>query len=324
MANTTRMLRFWITGLMLAGLGLGTACTTDDSDPADEETGGSGGASGSSTGGSSNGGGSNGGSSNGGSSNGGSSNGGSSNGGSSNGGSATGGTSGSPARACATPVVLPVSSPGIATFDEYDGSADLTTWSFPLGGDVAGGVLAGTFVYGDNAPEPNNTPETYEMVEGNDSEYALAISDTLAEEYGGGMGLWLSACLDARAFEGVSFWVRGNAPNMGTATMSLLMEETTPTTASKPGTCMGIDTGDAPTCVPPKATFMVGEEWAEVELTWAHFSAGKAETTPIVADGHNIWQLQYDIGLSWVDDGTGTYVPTAAPYELVIDGITFF
>jgi hypothetical protein len=308
MANTTRMLRFWIGGITLMGLGLATACTTDDSDPGEEETGGSGGSSGSSTGGSSTGG---------------SSTGGSSTGGSSTGGSSTGGTGGA-ATACASPKVIPSSSPGIATFDEYDGSADLSTWSFPLGGDTSSGILAGTFVYGDNAPEPNNKPETYEMVDGNDSDYALSISDTLAEEYGGGMGLWLSECLDARAFEGVSFWVRGEGPNMGTATMSLLMEETTATTSSKPGTCTGVDTGDTPTCVPPKATFMVSDEWTQVELTWSQFSAGNANGTPVVPDGHNIWQLQYDIGLAWVDDGTGTYVPTPAPYELVVDTITFF
>jgi hypothetical protein len=321
MANTTRMLKFWIGGITLMGLGLATACTTDDSDPgAEDETGGS---SGSSNGGSSNGGSSNGGSSNGGSSNGGSSNGGSSTGGSSNGGSSTGGTGGG-ATACAAPRVIPSSSPSIATFDEYDGSADLNTWSFPLGGDTTSGVLAGTFIYGDNAPEPNNKPETYEMVEGSDSEYALSISDTLAEEYGGGLGLWLSECLDARAFQGVSFWVRGNAPNMGTATMTLLMEETTAATASKPGTCMGTDTGDSPTCVHPKATFMVTEDWTQVDLPWSQFSGGKAETTPVLADGHNIWQIQYDIGLLWVDDGTGVYVPTPAEYELVVDGITFY
>ena len=61
--------------------------------------------------------------------------------------------------------------------------------NFPLGGDTDVGITAGTFGYGD---EPDGFPEVFEMVAGNGSMYALGISDTLAEEYGGGLGIWLS------------------------------------------------------------------------------------------------------------------------------------
>src|SRR5262245_65297173 len=107
METTTRFLRFWIGGTTLCLLGLTTACTTDDADPG-EDTGGSGGAASGSggTGGSTSG-----------------------TGGSSKGGSSTGGTAGTGGRAskCATPLTLASSASAIADFDNYDGSADLST-----------------------------------------------------------------------------------------------------------------------------------------------------------------------------------------------------
>ena len=120
--------------------------------------------------------------------------------------------------------VIAASHPGSPTSTTTTAGCGPRTWSFALGGDTASGILAGTFGYGD---ETDGFPEEFEMVEGNGSTYALSISDTLAEEYGGGMGLWLSACLDATAFTGISFWVRGNAPSHARPMLTLLMEETT-------------------------------------------------------------------------------------------------
>jgi hypothetical protein len=308
------MLRFSIGASTLFLLSLTTACTTDDSDPGED----SGGSSGTGTGGNTSGtGGANGGSSTGGSSTGGSSTSGSS------------GTGGGTATKCASSVALASTATGIADFDNYTANADLQTWSFPLGGDVSSGILSGTFIYGDDHMEAGKeVPEEFAMVAGNDSMYALSISDTEAEDYGGGMGLWLSACLDASAFSGIRFWVRGNGPNMGSATMSLLMEETTSSTPSSStdaiGTCNGIDDGDMPTCKPPKATFAVTDTWTQVELPWNRFIEAASPGQTVTVDGHNVWQIQYDIGLLWADDGTGTYVPTPAPYELVVDDITFY
>lgn len=295
--------RLWVLGFALLGAAAVAGCISDDSDPDegddDATTGGSSGSGGGGTGGST---------------------GGSS--GTTGGSSGTGG--GAVGTACEAPITLASSTPGIADFDDYSGNADLTMWSFPLGGETSTGVLAGTFVYGD---ETDGYPETFEMVDGDDSTYALSISDTLAEEYGGGLGLWMSACLNATAFSGISFWVRGNAPE-GKAKMSILMQETTPSvpakTGDKIGTCAGIGTGDAPTCVHPNFSFPVTDTWTEIQVPWASFTGGMAAGTPVSANGRNIWQIQYDIGLVWVADEAGVYAPTAAPYELVVDGITFY
>jgi hypothetical protein len=163
------------------------------------------------------------------------------------------------------------------------------------------------------------------MEAGHDSDYALSIADTLAEEYGGGMGLWISACLNASAFSGISFWARGDAPT-GKAKISLMMEETTsatPATADgNVGTCPGTDE----TCIHPSFEFDVPADgsWAQVELTWVRFQGASAAGTSVVVDGHNIWQIQFDIAVSWEDGGDGEYVPVAAPYELQVDDLTFY
>src|SRR5690606_3221082 len=129
----------------------------------------------------------------------------------------------------------------------------------------------------------------------------------------------------ASTFDGVSLWVRGNAPT-GFAKITLLMEETTPIPeegdAEAPvGTCEGT----ADDCIHPFHEFEVSDEWAEVQVPWDKFTGGNANGPAVEADGSNIWQVQFDIGLEWLDeDGDGVYEATPGPYELVIDDLSFY
>jgi len=236
-----------------------------------------------------------------------------------------GGTGGSTAAAagvaCAKPIVL--TKPGIANFDNYDSASDLSTWNFPLGGDTTSSILAGTFGYGDR---PNGLPETFMMITpGSSSTYALEVADTASAQYGGGMGIWISECLDAKSFSGVSFWTRGSAPT-GKAKLSILMKETTAATpaktGNKTGTCPGTDT----TCIHPNYMFTVTDTWTQIQIPWASFTKGDAAGTPVTPDGSNIWQIQFDIGLNWVPGPTdgGAYVPVPGAYKLDVDTITFY
>ena len=243
----------------------------------------------------------------------------------------TGGTAGATTTptaggtACAKSKTLSATKPGIANFDSYDGAADLSSWSFAMGGDSSTGVLCGTFGYGDRA---NNVPGTFDMTTGHSAPYALRVADTMAQNWGGGMGLWISDCLNATTFKGISFWARGNAPK-GTATLSAFMSETTPTVASvtghKTGTCPGNDT----TCINPKFDFNVTNDWVFIQAPWTGFAKGDPATggtTTIAPDGHNIWQIQFDIGLVFVAGATSTdpWVPVPAAYELVVDDLAFY
>lgn len=271
----------------VAVLGSVTACTTDDGDP------------GASTGGSNSG------------TGGGASTGGSANGTSTGGASATG-------TACASPVPLEAGKGGITDFDAYDGKA-IASWTFPLNGDSTS-VLGGPFGYGD---ADGDKPETFEMGPGHDSMYALRIADTLAETYGGGMGLWQSACVNASNFSGLSFWARGNTPE-GKSTLTLMMGDTQPSVPAKADDKIGTCSGDAMTCVHPTFVFPVTDEWTEIEIPWASFTAGNAAGVLVKPDGKNIFQLQFGVGLVWVPDAAGVYMPTPAPYELSVDTLAFY
>lgn len=289
--NTT--LKFWAApsaAAVLAVLVNLTGCTTDDNDPG-TSTGGSGAKGGSSG------------------------TGGSSAGGAGSGGSAPIGS------ICAGTIVIGAATPGIADFDSYAGT-ELKMWNFPLGGDAKSGVIAGTFAYGDR---DDGFPQTYEMVDGNESKYAFRIADMLAEKYGGGLGTWLSACLDASAFKGVSFWVRGNTPD-AKATFTLQMGDTLPSTPAMAGGTFGSCPGtiEDKTCVHPAFVFDVTDTWTKVEVPWDSLAPGTAAGKSVTATGKNVTQLQFGVGLVWTADSAGVYAPTPAPYELVVDTLSFY
>lgn len=236
------------------------------------------------------------------------------------GGSGGTGGGGSGGAFCASPITVPAASPGIANFDMYDGATALGSWSFPLGGDSTLGVYAGPFSYGDRA---SGFPETFDMTSGENSMYALRIADTLAQSYGGGMGTWLSACINAVAFRGISFWAKGTSPT-GKVKLTLSMQETLPVTPSTPDSPVGTCTGTTTTCVHPSYTFTLTNTWTKIEAPWSAFTGGNAAGMAVAADGHNITQIQFGVELVWTPDATGTYVPTPAPYELAVDSLTFY
>lgn len=220
---------------------------------------------------------------------------------------------------CALPYTVPASSPGIADFDGYDGS-DLGKWSAPLGNDTASNVYAGPFGYGDRS---NGQPETFGVVDGQASKYGLRIADTLAMSYGGGMGTWLSACLNGTGFTGVTFWVKGNTPK-GTATFTLQMSDTLPSTPAKAGDAVGTCSGNSMTCVHPTFVFPVTATWTQIKAPWTGFTAGNAAGTAIKPDGRDITQFQIGVDLNWVPDAAGVYTPTPAPYDVTIDTLAFY
>ena len=241
------------------------------------------------------------------------------------GGTGTGGMTGGAGRGatgtiCASSYLVPAASPVVVDFDAYDGVSDIKTWSSPLGGDTAAGVYAGPFTYGDRA---NGFPEMSGMVAGQGSTYALRIADTLAANYGGGLGTWLSACLNATGFSGVTFWVRGASPK-GTATLTVQMGDTLPSTPAKVGDPIGTCAGTGTQCVHPTFVFPLTTTWTKIMVPWASFTAGNAVGTAVRPDGRNISQLQVAIDLNWMPDAQGVYMPVPAPYELAVDTLAFY
>jgi hypothetical protein len=104
-----------------------------------------------------------------------------------------------------------------------------------------------------------------------------------------------------------------------------MMKETTPATPSKVGDKAGTCPGTGTTCVHPNYTFPVKDTWTQIQIPWASFTGGAAAGTPVTADGSNIWQLQIDVGLTWVTpDGGVTAVAVPSAYLLDIDTLTFY
>jgi hypothetical protein len=229
------------------------------------------------------------------------------------------GGTGTSATICAASYTIPAATPGIADFDAYDGS-DISKWFSPLGNDTASNQYAGPFGYGDRA---NGFPETFNMVDGQASKYALHIADTLAMNYGGGMGAWLSTCLNATSFTGVTFWVKGTTPK-GTATFTLQMGDTLPSTPAKAGDAIGTCSGTSTTCVHPTFAFPVTTAWTQVKIPWTSFTAGNAAGTTVKPDGRNITQFQVGVDLNWMPDAAGVYQPVPAPYDVTMDTLAFY
>lgn len=295
-----------LTGAFCAFVGLSqmAACTTDDKD----SNGGAGGASGGST-----------------STDGGATDGGASPSTVAKGGSTSTGTTtkATGSGVCASTVAIPTTKPGIADFDAYDGVAVINKWSFALGGDSGTGVFAGPFGYGDRTEgTKTDAIETFDMTEGHESTYALRIKDSMAQKYGGGLGLWIDKCLDASKFAGIQFWVRGNSPT-GKGTLTVSMGDTmsnVPNADGIAGTCDGAQA----LCKHPTFSFDITDTWTLVQAPWSGFKAGDAAGTPVTLAGNHITQLQAAVELKWVPDATGAYVAELAPYELVTDGWAFY
>jgi hypothetical protein len=212
-----------------------------------------------------------------------------------------------------------VSSSQFTNLDNYDGTLPVENWGFvynALAGQP-GAVYAGPFHYGDN------TTQTFSMVAGNASTYAISIANPLATAWGGGMGFWTD-CVDASAYEGISFWVRGTSP-AGTANFSLAMAQTTAPDATDPaggGTC--IATTAAP-CTNPGMNFNVTTTWTQMLVPWSTFTPGTANGANVVPNGDNITGFTFNVPLNWVEDtaNPGTYIPSPAAIGLTVDDIRF-
>jgi hypothetical protein len=215
-----------------------------------------------------------------------------------------------PVKQCA--VKTAVTDPVVATFEEYDGSTPLPEWVFTFNGGAGTpeAVYAGTYTYA----EASDMTQMSSMVLGNNSEYALSVTSEGAIEWGGGLGLWMT-CVDASAFDGISFWVRGTVPN-GMAYMSLSMESTNPPDENEPlsgGTC-------SLECTGPGVDVPVTDVWTRVFLRWSDFEPGTADGASIPATGDEIAGIQWNISIAYDEMGA----PLESPYELYVDNIQFF
>lgn len=209
-----------------------------------------------------------------------------------------------------------ITAPLFTDFETYDGTTAADTWGFafnaPAGAPNA--VYAGPYHFDDGSGT-----QTLAMIAGHASEYALAIHNPSATEWGGALAFW-SGCFDASAYQGLKLWVRGTAPS-GTASLSLTMEATSAPSeenALAGGTCEA-------DCEPASIEFPVTSVWSEVLLPWASFTPGSANGAEVPVTGAGITGMTFSVPLEWVasDTDPDTYVPSPAAVGLEVDDLRF-
>ena len=248
-------------------------------------------------------------------------------GGASAGSAGAGGSGGTPPvmKLCATKVT--VTSPTLTDFESYDGMVPAysmmegqESWGFAIG-DPAAPAYAGLYALSDMTGT-----YTLAMAAGaNGSNWAARADNTLASDWGGGVGMWMG-CINASAYTGLSFWARGASPN-GMMSVAIAMEDATAPDAANPaggGTC---DPAPAEGCASPSAAVAITADWTEYSLPWAMFTPGVgAAGAAVAANGDEITGLVFQAQMNYVpnpaDDG-GTYIPEPGAYEIAVDSIVF-
>ena len=212
-----------------------------------------------------------------------------------------------------------VTDPLVADFEGYDGTTSPADWGWafnaPSGSDKA--VYAGLYEYDDGTGSP---ALSIAGPGNNSSKYAAKVAaGGQASKWGGALGVWMS-CVDASAYQGVSFWVKGTAPT-GNATMTLATEATSPpdaTDSAAGGTCT------SGTCAGPSIQFPVTTSWSQVLVNWDAFTAGTANGSTVTTTGGDITGLSWSVGLKFTSSGgDAAYVGVPASYDLEVDDIEF-
>lgn len=216
----------------------------------------------------------------------------------------SGGTGGAGAveKDCAHPATL--TSPILADFEGYDGSVGASDFVFLVPGTTA--TYAGSYFFDDDdqaAAEFGTS--TFSILAGHASNWGISLTrsytalDLQPGAWGASAGIWFG-CIDASAFSGLTFWVRGSVP-LGTVALALAMEDTNPPAANPAGG--GTCTGTAENCKGPSAgEIPVTADWTQITLPWSMFTPGTAGATEVPATGARLTGMQFSAGLEFVAD----------------------
>jgi hypothetical protein len=215
---------------------------------------------------------------------------------------------------CATKTIMVT--PLVADFESYDGTTAATSWGWAINAPAgaANAVYAGLF----DSNDGTGTPLLSIQGPGySSSKYAASISNTQATKWGGQLGMWMG-CVDASAYAGLSFWVKGSVPS-STATLALATAGTSApdTTGFGGGTCT---TG---TCSSPSITFSVTSDWSQVLIPWATFTPGTANGGNVTTTGSDITGMSWNAALAYGAIGDGGYAPISGAYSLAVDNVQF-
>lgn len=191
---------------------------------------------------------------------------------------------------------LRVQSPLITDFETYDGTVEAAAYTFYFGAAPNAGVLAGVFAFDDMT----SMTRRFGILAGRNGGWGASQQLLQATAWGGGMGLWFD-CVDASAFSGISFWVRG-ATSPGTFSLTASFLRTSAANAADArggGTC----TGGAELCANPTLDGIpLTLDWTLVEIPWTSLTPGLVEGAPYVPTGDELMSLTFGLPIAWGPD----------------------
>jgi hypothetical protein len=226
-------------------------------------------------------------------------------------------------KVCATKITP--ANPLLVDFENYDGMVTADKYATAYGGAMPnmGTSYMGPMSWGDGSVLP-----TLSILAGRPpGNWGLSQTVTKAAMWGMGGGFWMTACLNASAFKGISFWVRGSVPD-ARFSFTLHMDSTSPPDPANPaggGTCAGT----ADTCkAAQKTDIPISMDWTQVQILWADFTPGSAGTTAVIPNGDNISGFGWTVNIPFVADPASpdplmpSYIGMAADLVFNLDDLS--
>lgn len=219
-----------------------------------------------------------------------------------------------------------VTSPSITNFDDYAGGNPASYTYYVNGKPPAAGSALGAIQHIDDGSAANGTSVVgTEMVPGRaGSGYALQISDTNAVNWGGLLSLYFPGsagpgCLDASAYSGIEFWIKGSSPS-GNAGVSLNLLDTVPTSSG--GLCSGTGSGDCRAATLQFALPADPETWMKVQVPWSALTPGLGSGAACVpVTGQNLSQIVIQPFMRYPPPN---YMFAPGAYQISVDDLSFY
>ncbi len=187
-------------------------------------------------------------------------------------------------------------SPLIAAFDDWNGEPDLYRWRFVFNKESAGVPVTGTFgFYSDRTGD-----FSLDMVQGMGARgYAVSATNSNASSWGGGVQLLLH-CVDASAYTGLQFSIKGFSPRNG-GQFEVSVAETVLDTEYK------------------KELPLTGSSWTRCNVPFKDLKNGNESFS-----GRHIVGVRFSSQLNWVPISATDYGPDPSRIEITVDSVGFY
>jgi hypothetical protein len=222
-----------------------------------------------------------------------------------------------------------VTAPAIADFDDYVAGTAAGSYSYYVNGKPpAPGAQLGAILHVGDGSDTNGGTSVIatEMVAGEGAAgHALQISNTNATNWGGLLMFYFISggatpgCLNAPAYTGVEFSIRGSSPS-GRFGVSVGMLDTTPVADN--GLCSNANVDDCKSASIEMRLPADAAAWTQVSVPWSALTPGVGSALSCVpVTGQNIVRLVIQPFMRYPPPN---YMLEPGPYSIAVDNVRFF